>query len=98
MEFERQLSEVFTLQFGTEYSLRASLFANSEAGQNEVPEPASVVLLVSGLGFMAGFVNGRSAIASSVREELRACGPNTIGSIRCDGSDPSLPDTPVRLD
>ena len=59
MEFERQLSEIFTLQFGTEYSLRASLFANSEAGQNEVPEPASVVLLVSGLGFMAGLVKRR---------------------------------------
>lgn len=59
MELERQLSEAFTLQFGTEYSLRASVFANSEAAQNEVPEPASVVLLVSGLGFMAGVVKKR---------------------------------------
>jgi hypothetical protein len=59
MEFERQLSEAFTLQFGTEYSLRASTFANSEAAQSEIPEPASVVLLVSGLGFMAGFVKKR---------------------------------------
>lgn len=59
MELERQLAEAFTLQFGTEYTLRASVFANSEAAQNEVPEPASVVLLVSGLGFMAGFVKKR---------------------------------------
>ncbi len=59
MEFERQLSEIFTLQFGTEYILRASIFANSEAGQNEIPEPGSVVLLVSGLGFMAGVVKRR---------------------------------------
>jgi len=59
MEIERQLLESFTLQFGTEYSLRASVFANSEAAQNEVPEPATVVLLVSGLGFMAGFVKKR---------------------------------------
>ncbi len=59
MEFERQLAEAFTLQFGTEYSLRGSLFANSEAAQSEIPEPASVVLLVSGLGFMAGFVKKR---------------------------------------
>jgi hypothetical protein len=59
MELERLVSEMFTLQFGTEYSLRASIFANSEAAQNEIPEPASMVLLVSGLGFMAGVVKKR---------------------------------------
>ena len=59
MELERLLSEAFTLQFGTEYRLSASVFANSEAAQNEVPEPASVVLLVSGLGFIAGVVKKR---------------------------------------
>lgn len=58
-ELERQLSEIFTLQFNKEYTLVVSVIANSEAGQNEIPEPASVVLLVSGLGFMAGVVKKR---------------------------------------
>ncbi len=59
LEIERQLSEAVTLVFDKEYSLRVSIFANSEAGQNEIPEPATMVLLVSGLGFMAGFVKKR---------------------------------------
>ena len=61
-EMERQLSEIFTLQFDKEYMLLVTAVANSRAGQNEVPEPASVVLLVSGLGFMAGFVKKRRAM------------------------------------
>ena len=56
LEIERQLSEVFTLQFDREYSLVLIAIANSRAAQNEIPEPASVILLVSGLGLMAGFV------------------------------------------
>jgi hypothetical protein len=56
IETERQLSHVVTLQFDKEYILLLLVNANSRAGQNEIAEPASVVLLVSGLGFMAGFV------------------------------------------
>jgi hypothetical protein len=56
VEIQRQLSEAVTLLFNKEYILRISIFANSRAGQNEIPEPATVVLLVSGLGFMGGFV------------------------------------------
>ena len=61
LEMERQLSEIFTLQFDKEYRLDVTAIANSRAAQNEVPEPASVFLLVSGLGFAAGFVRKRRA-------------------------------------
>lgn len=58
-ELERQLSEILSLQFNTEYTLSVLAIANSRATQSEVPEPASVILLVSGLGFMARFVKKR---------------------------------------
>ncbi|HEX7329904.1 MAG TPA: PEP-CTERM sorting domain-containing protein [Pyrinomonadaceae bacterium] len=61
-EIERQLSELFTLQFNKEYGLSITVIANSRAAQSEVPEPASVFLLVSGLGFAAGFVRKHRAI------------------------------------
>jgi hypothetical protein len=59
LEMQRQLAEVFNLQFGQQYTLRVFLGANSRAAQSEIPEPATVVLLVSGLGFMAGWVRKR---------------------------------------
>jgi hypothetical protein len=55
-ETEQQLSGVLTLEFNKE-SLILTLGGNSIG--SEVPEPATVVLLVSGLGFMAGFVKKR---------------------------------------
>ena len=58
-ETQRQISQTLTLQFGQQYNLDLFIRANSRAAQNEVPEPATVVLLVSGLGFMAGFVKKR---------------------------------------
>lgn len=58
-ETQRQLSQILTLQFGQQYNLDLFIRANSRAAQNEVPEPATVVMLVSGLGFMAGFVKKR---------------------------------------
>ena len=60
LERQRQLSEVLTLQFNQQYTFTVSVIANSRAAQNEIPEPATVVLLVSGLGFMAGFVRKRA--------------------------------------
>jgi hypothetical protein len=68
LETQRQLSEIFTLQFGQQYNLRIFVGANSRAGQNEIPEPATVVLLVSGLGFMAGFVRKRRSVPPAKTE------------------------------
>jgi hypothetical protein len=59
LQTQRQVSEVFSLQFGQQYNLIVFVGANSRAAQSEVPEPATVVLLVSGLGFMAGVVRKR---------------------------------------
>jgi hypothetical protein len=56
---QQQLSQVLTLQFNQVYRLDISLSANSTVvnqAPTEIPEPATAVLLVSGLGFMAGFV------------------------------------------
>jgi hypothetical protein len=61
IETQRQLSEVITLQFNHEYNLLLFVGANSRAAQNEIPEPATAVLLVSGLGFMAGVARKRWA-------------------------------------
>jgi hypothetical protein len=59
LQTQRQVSEVFSLQFGQQYNLIVFVGANSRAAQSEVPEPVTVVLLVSGLGFMAGVVRKR---------------------------------------
>ena len=56
---QHQLSQVLTLQFNTVYRLDVTLSANSTVinqSPAEIPEPATAVLLVSGLGFMAGLV------------------------------------------
>jgi hypothetical protein len=60
LEMQRQLSQVLTLQFGQQYTLGIFVRANSR-GAHEIPEPATVVLLVSGLGFMARVVKKRRA-------------------------------------
>ena len=59
LEAQRLISEVVTLQFNQQYTLLVGLNAVSRAGSNEIPEPATVILLVSGLGFMAGLVKKR---------------------------------------
>lgn len=59
LETQRLISEVVTLQFNQQYTLLVHLNAVARAGSNEIPEPATVVLLVSGLGFMTRLVKKR---------------------------------------
>ena len=57
-QFSQQLSRVITLQYGAVNTIGIRLSPNALA-INEVPEPATVVLLVSGLGFMTGILKKR---------------------------------------
>ena len=52
------LSRTFTVQYGVPNTIRVVIIGGA-AGGNEIPEPATVVLLVSGLGFMAGVLKKR---------------------------------------
>ena len=54
-----QLSRVITLQFDAVNTIEVRASAVSAAG-NEIPEPATIVLLVSGLGFMTGVLKKRA--------------------------------------
>ena len=53
-----QISRTIRLQGGTSNTIVARLSTTS-LGINEVPEPASVVLLISGFGFMTGVLKKR---------------------------------------
>jgi hypothetical protein len=59
MEVQRQFSQLLTLQFNQPYTVGIFLRSLSRAEQTEIPEPATVVLLLSGLGLMAGVVKKR---------------------------------------
>jgi hypothetical protein len=82
-DIEQQLSETVTLQFNTEYRFDLLTSASSlvvNQAPAEIPEPATVVLLVSDLGFMAGLVRRRrnegeamSYYAATAREEESFC-------------------------
>lgn len=52
------ISKPFSLQFGAVNTIEVRISAVS-ADVNEVPEPATIVLLISGLGFMTGVLKKR---------------------------------------
>jgi hypothetical protein len=56
------MEALISLEFDVPHTIAIVLQAQSTGIDNEVPEPATVVLLVSGLGFMAGFVKKRRAM------------------------------------
>jgi hypothetical protein len=54
------VSHVRTLQFGTTYAIEFRLSSVAAANEvTELPEPATVVMLVSGLGFLTGVLKRR---------------------------------------
>jgi len=55
-----QLSRTITLQVGAENEISVRLLPRSLAVVNEVPEPATIVLLISGLGFMTGVLKKKT--------------------------------------
>lgn len=59
-----QISEAVSLQFNVPHTISIHIHAGSLAG-NQVPEPATAVLLFSGLGFMAGFVRKRKKTSTT---------------------------------
>ena len=54
-----QISRTITLQFGVANTIEFRLQPRSLTVESEVPEPTSVVLLISGLGFMTGVLKKR---------------------------------------
>src|SRR5687767_2497235 len=62
VEGSNQLSRTISLQSGAEHTINVRLSTRATAVVNEVPEPATVVLLVSGLGFMTGVLKKRREI------------------------------------
>jgi hypothetical protein len=55
----QEISRSITLQGGTTNTIEVRLQATSLVINNEVPEPATIVMLVSGLGFMTGVLKRR---------------------------------------
>ena len=59
-QFSSLLSRVITLQYGAVNNITIRL-TPSTLSINEVPEPASVALLISGLGFLTGVIRKRKS-------------------------------------
>ena len=61
-QFSQQISRVITLQFGAVNTIAIRLTPNA-VGINEVPEPATIGLLMSGLAGMTGVIRKRRKTA-----------------------------------
>jgi hypothetical protein len=59
----QQLAQVITVQFGAVNTIGISVSSRTLA-INEIPEPATMILLVSGLGFMTGVLKKRRKSAA----------------------------------
>ena len=57
--FSSQLSRAITLQYGAVNAIEIRLTPRALGINNEVPEPATVALLISGLGLMTGVLRKR---------------------------------------
>jgi len=62
-----ELSRTVTLVGGVENTINVRLLIRSLAITNEVPEPATIVMLVSGLGVMTGVIKKRRRGLTSKR-------------------------------
>ena len=61
---QHQISEAVSLAFNVPHTIAIHIHAGSLAG-NEIPEPATMVLLISGLGGVAGFLRKRKKTSTT---------------------------------
>ena len=65
LQIAQALSNTVTLQYNTTYQFHTGVSPKSPPVINSVPEPSTVILMVSGLGFMVGFARKRRAAGAT---------------------------------